>query len=251
MLEIRNLNKSFPNATSTVLDGINLELSMGDFCVILGANGSGKSSLLKSIMGEYRQDKGSISIDGAEISNLPLYKRACLISSVDQDITKGTIGEMSLLENIVLSNMKSKGATAKLYSDSSLEIYKIVKGFKLGLEKYLYSPMNKLSGGQRQAVATIMVMLSGAKLLLLDEHTSALDPKTSIKLMALTAKYIDESDITTLMVTHNIMDAIEYGNRLIILSHGKIIADFNAKEKMNLTKEAIMRIFQSHGDALC
>lgn len=245
MLEIKNLSKSFPLRSEPVLDSINFQLEDGEFCVVLGSNGSGKSTLLKTIMGEYRQDRGSIFLNGKNIGKQPLYRRSKLISSVEQDISKGTIGDMTLLENMVLSSLRGRKPTTKLCSDYSLEMYKIVKDLGVGLEKYLYAPMAKLSGGQRQIIATLMASLAGTELLLLDEHTSALDPKSSIRLMKYSAEKISSSKITTLMVTHDISDAIEYGDRLIIMSHGKIVEDISGKEKMSLTKEYLMRVFQS------
>lgn len=245
MLEIRNLTKSFPLKSEPVLDSINFTLEKEEFCIILGSNGSGKSTLLKTIMGEYKQDKGKIILNGKNISKMPIFKRASLISSVEQNISKGTIGEMSLLENMVLSYLRGKKPTTKLVGDYSLEMYKIIKDLGMGLEKYLYSPIEKLSGGQRQIIATVMAGMSGSKLLLLDEHTSALDPKSRIKLMKYSADKIASSKITTLMVTHDLHDALEYGDRLVIMSHGRIIEDFSAREKASLTKEYLMRIFQS------
>lgn len=245
MLELKNISKSFPLRIEPALDSINLQIEAGQFCIIIGSNGSGKSTLLKTISGELRQDRGTISLAGMNISKVPLYKRSRIISSVEQDISKGTIGEMTLLDNMVLSAMRGRAPTTKMSSDYSMKMYQIIKDLGMGLEKYLYAPISRLSGGQRQIIATLMANMSGAKLLLLDEHTSALDPKSSVQLMRYSAGKIVESKITTLMITHDLNDAIEYGDRLIIMSHGKIIEDIGYAEKIALTKDSLMRKFQT------
>lgn len=229
MLEIKNLTLSFQDKSFKVLDNINLNLSRGEFCILIGSNGSGKSSLLKSIAQEYTLDHGTISTSK--------------VSLVSQDINKGTICEMSCLENMVLSYMKNKGASFRLYSDYEYEMREKIKELGIGIENNIHAPLSHLSGGQRQMIATLMAFLSEPELLLLDEHTSALDPKIQKILMEYTLVNILRNGITTIMVTHKLEDAINYGNRLIMMHKGKIYQDFNEKQKNDLTIDQLFELF--------
>jgi putative ABC transport system ATP-binding protein len=231
-----------------ILSDINFTLEEGEFCIILGSNGSGKSSLLKTIIGEYDVDNGSICLNDKVINKLSTYQRASMISTVVQDIAEGTIGRMTLLENMVLSSLRRKEASLKLYSNHAAKMYQELESLGIGLEKYLHTSMDKLSGGQRQIISTLMATISKPSLLLLDEHTSALDPKTKALLMKYTASKIEEAKITTLMVTHNFSDAVEYGDRIIILHQGSIAFDIGPAEKIALTKDSLLRLFHSLDD---
>lgn len=247
MLKIVNLCKSFSSQTEPVLSGIDLTLNKGEFCVILGGNGSGKTTLLKTILGEYRPDAGIICLGQQNITNMLPYRRAQYISVVGQDVNNGIISNMTLLENMTLSMLRGKYANLCFYKKREEEISKIVKEIGLGLEKYMHSKMQLLSGGQKQAIATLMGMLSGTELLLLDEHTSALDPKTQKVLMEYTDKKVKSLGLTTLMVTHNIEDAMHYGDRLVMLCKGKISLDVKGKVKASLTKENILHLYHNIG----
>lgn len=242
MLKLQNIIKTFAQLPEAVLKNINLQINENDYCIILGSNGSGKSTLFKIISGEYKADSGSIILQDEDITNRQTHARANYISSVAQDITKGTISEMTLFENIVLSNIRGQRGGLNFVSMHHDEIVKNISLLNLGLEKYLNSKMSSLSGGQRQSIATLMAMLPKPSLLLLDEHTSALDPVTKQKIMSFTDNYIKENNITTLMITHNVADALTYGNRLIIMNHGNIIYDVTGKAKSQLTEQQIMSI---------
>ncbi len=250
MLKLDNICKSFPSIFRQVLKGINLELNKGDFCILIGSNGSGKSTLIKSISGEYQLDSGSVILNNQDITYLPIHKRSKLISSVTQDITKGTIQEMTLLENLSLSRMRTGGAS---YNSCNSNMHPLltheISSIGLGLEQYMNNYMYTLSGGQRQVIATIMATISNPTLLLLDEHCSALDPKTQVALMQYTNKVITEKSITTLMITHNLSDAICYGNRLIMMHNGELVLDVSGKEKDSLTISQLLSLFHRYEDA--
>jgi len=247
MLEINNLYLSFSQNINPTLSNINLTLSRGEFCILIGSNGSGKSSLLKTITGEY-QHQGIIKLDNQDISNLSLEKRAKFISIVTQDINKGCIPEMTLLENMSLSRIKTYGSKLSNYHSNIEQIVLKLKELAINLEKYLYHPLSNLSGGQRQVVATLMAFSSNAELLLLDEHTSALDLKTAKMLMEYSTKVIEEKNLTTLMITHNLDDAIRYGNRLIMLHQGEIVLDLKKEEKSNLKTKDLLELFHKYED---
>jgi putative ABC transport system ATP-binding protein len=250
MLQLQNINKSFPQMTTPALKNINLQFQEGEYCVILGSNGSGKSTLLKIISGEYRTDSGKILLAGKNISKKQVHERAALISSVAQDITKGTIQEMTLLENISLSKMRGAKGRFKFFKDNAEQIIESVKLLELNLEQFLDSNMSNLSGGQRQAIATLMAVSPAPNLLLLDEHTSALDPRSKEKIMTFTNNFIKQHRITSLMITHNIDDAIKYGNRLIIMHHGEVAFDVDGEEKHKLTSKDLLNTLHKIGGAL-
>ncbi len=236
MLNLKNVKKSFPGNFLPVLKGINFELSPGEFCIVIGSNGSGKSTLIRLISGEYKIDSGKIE------SNKKI------IASVTQDINKGTIPEMTLLENIVLSKLLAKSASFKFYNHQRKEIIEIVKKLGIGLEHYIDKPLSSLSGGQRQMIATLMAIHANPDILLLDEHTSALDPKSQQILMKYTINNILANNITAIMITHKLDDAISYGDRLIMLHQGEIVLDLKGKQKKDLTVDKLLELFHSYED---
>lgn len=225
MIKLNSIEKKFSGIFEPILKGISLSLAKGEFCTIIGANGSGKSTLLKIISGEYQADAGTIEINGE-------------ISQVVQDVNKGTIPEMTMLENIALS--ETKFPKFAFYRNRKKEIFEQVKSLNFGLEKFIDQPLKNLSGGQRQTIATMMAINSGGEILLLDEHTSALDPNTQKRLMEYTAKSVAEKNLTTLMITHSMDDALKYGNRLLVMHKGQIVADLNEEAKKNLTKQNLI-----------
>ncbi|MDR1560825.1 MAG: ATP-binding cassette domain-containing protein [Holosporaceae bacterium] len=228
MLSLNNVTKSFSGVFEPVLKGINLSLKEGEFCTVVGANGSGKSTLLKIISGEYFADSGEIRRNGE-------------VAQVVQDVNKGTIPAMTMLENIALSRMKTPRFA--FYRRHATEAIANVRSLNIGLEKFIDQPLGILSGGQRQTVATLMALISGRKILLLDEHTSALDPKMQKELMEYTARSVRELQVTTLMITHNLEDAVKYGDRLIMMHKGRIVADIGGKEKSELKIQSLLEMF--------
>jgi len=250
MLKLENIRKSFPQISDPVLKDINLNIDKGEYCIILGSNGSGKSTLLKIISGEYQLDSGKILLDGLNITKQPIHHRAKHISSVAQDITKGTIQDMTLLENMSISSIRGENASYRFYKTQAQEITDNIKLLELGLEKFLHSNMSTLSGGQSQSIATLMAISPKPSILLLDEHTSALDPRSKEKIMHFTDNHIKKHNLTTLMITHNIEDAIKYGSRLIIMHHGEIAYDVKGKEKSALSSKQILDILHKIGGSL-
>lgn len=229
MIELKGITVTFQDKSFKALDNLNLTLKQGEFCILIGSNGSGKSTLLKTISKEYILDEGQI-----------ITPRFSLVS---QDINKGTITEMSCLENMVLSYIKYKGAGFNFYSKYEQKMIEIIKELGIGMENNIHKPLASLSGGQRQMIATLMAFISEPELLLLDEHTSALDPKIQKKLMEYTLVNILKNGVTTIMVTHKLEDAINYGNRLIMLHKGRIYKDYNEEEKRNLTIDELFQLF--------
>lgn len=249
MLEIKGVHKTFNPGTineKKALDGINLVLEDGDFLTVIGGNGAGKSTIMNMITGVYPVDAGSIVIDGIDITNMSEHKRAVYFGRVFQDPMTGTAADMEIIENLAIAARKGKRKTLKFgVGKKEKEKYKqLLKSLDLGLENRLTSKVGLLSGGQRQALTLLMATLQKPKLLLLDEHTAALDPKTSAKVLALSKKIIEENHLTTMMVTHNMNDAIEYGNRLIMLHEGRIILDIKGEEKKRLTVETLLHKFE-------
>lgn len=242
MLTLTHLCKYFPNQGAPILNSLSLHLAQGDFCILIGSNGSGKSTLMKCLTGEYALDSGQIEINRQAITTC---QRSQHIAIVTQDVNKGTIGELTLLENMILSLSRAKKAKLGFYQRSREKIELLVKALEVNLEQHLDTPLNALSGGQRQMIATLMTIRSKPTLLLLDEHTSALDPKMHKKLMALTAASIDKERMTALMITHQFDDAIQYGNRLIMMHQGQIVLDLNQQQKSAITKNELLTIFHS------
>ena len=224
MLEIRNISKTFNPGTvneKTALNDVSLTLADGDFVTVIGGNGAGKSTLLNAIAGTWFVDEGKILIDGVDVTHLPEHKRARFIGRVFQDPMLGTAATMQIEENLALAMRRGKPRTLrKGINASERDNYKeLLKTLGLGLEERLTARVGLLSGGQRQALTLLMAALQKPKLLLLDEHTAALDPKTAAKVLETTQKIVERDQLTTLMITHNMRDAIAYGNRLIMMSH--------------------------------
>ena len=249
MLEIQNIHKTFNPGTineKVALNGVNLNLNPGDFVTIIGGNGAGKSTTLNAIAGVWPVDEGKISIDGVDITKLSEHKRALYLGRVFQDPMTGTAATMSIEENMAIAARRGErrglgwGITKK-----ERERYKeALKELDLGLEDRLSSKVGLLSGGQRQAITLLMASLKKPKLLLLDEHTAALDPKTAAKVLAISDKIIQEHQLTAMMVTHNMKDAIAHGNRLIMMHEGKIIYDVSGEEKKNLKVADLLAKFE-------
>lgn len=250
MLKVTNLYKTF-NANSVnekkVLQGLNLHLKEGDFVTVIGGNGAGKSTLLNAIAGVWRLDYGTIEINGVDVTGTPEYKRAKYLGRVFQDPRKGTGTDMEISENLAIA--EKRGEHRKLVmgvtNKDRLRYRELLSQLELGLEDRLSTKMGLLSGGQRQAVTLLMATMNKPKILLLDEHTAALDPKTAAKVLEITDKLVTENNLTTLMVTHNMRDAIAHGNRLIMMNDGKIILDISGEEKKNLTVESLLEAFST------
>lgn len=249
MLEIQNIHKTFNPGTineKVALNGVNLNLNPGDFVTIIGGNGAGKSTTLNAIAGVWSVDEGKIIIDGVDITKLSEHKRALYLGRVFQDPMTGTAATMSIEENMAIAARRGErrglgwGITKK-----ERERYKeALKELDLGLEDRLSSKVGLLSGGQRQAITLLMASLKKPKLLLLDEHTAALDPKTAAKVLAISDKIIQEHQLTAMMVTHNMKDAIAHGNRLIMMHEGKVIYDVSGEEKKNLKVSDLLAKFE-------
>lgn len=248
MLEIKNICKTFNTGTineKVALDDLSLKLNEGDFVTVIGGNGAGKSTMLNAIAGVFPVDNGSISINGEDITKLPEYKRAKYIGRVFQDPMMGTAADMLMEENLSIAERRGKKRYIKwAISKKDRERYKeLLTQLDLGLENRLSSKMGLLSGGQRQAVTLLMASMEKPKLLLLDEHTAALDPATAAKVLDLTDKIVVEHHLTAIMITHNMNDAIKHGNRLIMMNQGKIIFDVAGEEKAKLTKTVLLNKF--------
>ena len=248
MLKLKGLHKTFNPGTvnaKKALDGLNLEIKEGDFVTVIGGNGAGKSTLLNAIAGVWKPDYGTIEIDGVDVTNMPEHKRARFLGRVFQDPMKGTAPDMEIAENLAIAARRgTKRRCVWGVRKAEREKYReMLADLELGLEDRLSAKVGLLSGGQRQAVTLLMASLRKPKLLLLDEHTAALDPKTAAKVLELTDKIVTENKLTTLMITHNMRDAITHGNRLIMMHEGKIIIDVEGEEKAMLTVEDLLALF--------
>ncbi|HHV17365.1 MAG TPA: ATP-binding cassette domain-containing protein [Thermoanaerobacterales bacterium] len=247
MLDIRNLSKSFYNSytgENIILKNIDLNIEKGDFISIIGSNGSGKSTLLNIISGVITETSGSLYLDGEDITRMPEHERARVISRVFQDPTLGACPCLTVRENLSMALNKGDLTNLKYCLRHKTEKLKeILMDISLDLQKIMDVKVKYLSGGQKQALSLMMASVTNPKLLLLDEHTASLDPKTSKEIMELTKRIVREKNITTLMVTHNIKDAILYGNRLIMLHGGEIILDLSKLEKKNLKTKDILEKF--------
>ena len=248
MLKVNNIFKTFNAGTineKRALNGLSLHLKPGDFVTVIGGNGAGKSTMLNAVSGAYPVDEGTITIDGVDVTHLPEYKRAKYIGRVFQDPMMGTAATMQIEENLALAARRGKMRTLRPgITQKEREQYKEqLKILDLGLEDRLTAKVGLLSGGQRQALTLLMAALQKPKLLLLDEHTAALDPKTAAKVLEATQRIVEKDNLTTLMITHNMRDAIAYGNRLIMMSDGKVVVDVSGEEKKNLTVEQLLALF--------
>ena len=248
MLDLKNIRKTFNAKTvneKVALNGLNLHLNDSDFVTVIGGNGAGKSTMLNAIAGVWPIDQGSIVIDGVDISRLPEHRRAPLLGRVFQDPMTGTAATMQIEENLALAARRGEKRTLKagITRVERSQYRNQLAALGLGLEDRMTTKVGLLSGGQRQALTLLMATLKKPKLLLLDEHTAALDPRTAEKVLQLSEKIVTENKLMTLMVTHNMRDAIRYGNRLIMMNDGKIILDIAGEEKKRLTVENLMTAF--------
>lgn len=249
MLKITDLQKTFNPGTvnaKTALKGFDLTINDGDFVTVIGGNGAGKSTLLNAIAGVWKPDFGKIEIDGVDVTNMPEHKRAKFLGRVFQDPMMGTSPDMEIAENLAIASKRGiKRRLVRGCTKKDREVYKeLLAQLGLGLESRLSSKVGLLSGGQRQAVTLLMATLNKPKILLLDEHTAALDPKTAAKVLEITNKIVTENKLTTLMITHNMHDAIAYGNRLIMMNEGRVLVDVSGEEKKNLTIDQLLGLFE-------
>ncbi len=252
MLELKGIFKTFNPGSITekkALQGVDLHLNDGDFVTVIGGNGAGKSTLLNAIAGVWPIDEGSISISGQDVTAVPEHKRAALLGRVFQDPMTGTAANMQIEENLALASRRGKkrGLGWEVTKSEREKYREMLVSLDLGLEDRLTSKVGLLSGGQRQALTLMMATMVKPRLLLLDEHTAALDPKTAAKVLEITDKVIEENHLTALMVTHNMSDAIKHGNRLIMMNEGRIVYDVSGDEKKNLTVEDLMKKFSEVG----
>ena len=239
MLELQNVKKTFFAGTANekkALRGVSFTLDDGDFCTVIGSNGAGKSTTLNAIAGVFPIDSGSIKIDGVEISKMPEWKRASMIGRVFQDPMRGTAAGMMISENLAVADRRGRRPTLR-WSDRADRNAR-------------FAHVGLLSGGQRQALTLLMATLVRPKLLLLDEHTAALDPKTAAKVLEITERLVTEQKLTTLMITHNMRDALRYGNRLIMMHDGRPILDVRGEEKAKLTTVDLLKFFEKAGDGV-
>ena len=249
MLRISHVKKTFNAGTVTekrALTGVDLELADGDFVTVIGGNGAGKSTLLNMIAGVYAIDSGVIELDGEDISRLSEPARAKYLGRVFQDPMRGTAADMQIDENLALARRRAqrRGLRWGITKEERAEYAELLKTLDLGLEKRMSAKVGLLSGGQRQALTLLMATLTNPRVLLLDEHTAALDPKTAAKVLELTEQIVTERGLTTLMVTHNMNDAIRLGNRLIMMCDGRVIYDVSGEEKGRLTVPDLLRKFE-------
>ena len=255
MLELKNLYKTFNAGTvneKRAIDGLDLTLEDGDFVTIIGGNGAGKSTTLNLIAGVFPADQGSIILDGVDITRLPEHKRAKYLGRVFQDPMMGTAATMGIEENLALANRRGQRRTLRpgITAQEREKFRKQLAALGLGLEDRMTSKVGLLSGGQRQALTLLMATLKKPRLLLLDEHTAALDPKTADKVLQITEEIVARDNLTTLMVTHNMKHAIQYGNRLIMMDAGKVVVDIRGEEKKNLTVRDLLEKFKIDNDRM-
>ena len=248
MLELKNLHKTFNAGTVNekhALVGLSLTLEDGDFVTVIGGNGAGKSTMLNAVAGVWPVDEGSITIDGVDVTRLSEYQRARYIGRVFQDPMTGTAATMQIEENLALAARRGKKRTLRTgITREERETYReLLKTLGLGLEDRMTTKVGLLSGGQRQALTLLMATMEKPKLLLLDEHTAALDPKTAAKVLELSDRIVEENHLTTMMVTHNMKDAIAHGNRLIMMYNGRIVIDVSGEEKKKLTVPQLLELF--------
>ena len=256
MLEIKNVYKTFNAGTvneKVALKGLDLTLEDGDFVTVIGGNGAGKSTMLNAVAGVWPVDMGKIIIDGKDVTRLSEHQRAKYIGRVFQDPMMGTAATMQIDENLALAARRGLARTLKtgITKKEHDEYYELLKTLDLGLENRMTSKVGLLSGGQRQAVTLLMATLKKPKLLLLDEHTAALDPKTAAKVLTLSEKIVEENHLTTLMITHNMHDALTLGNRTLMMDHGHIVLDISGEERAHTTVDGLLdRFAENVGHAL-
>ena len=255
MLELKNLYKTFNAGTvneKRAIDGLDLTLEDGDFVTIIGGNGAGKSTTLNLIAGVFPADQGNIILDGVDITRLPEHKRAKYLGRDFQDPMMGTAATMGIEENLALANRRGQRRTLRpgITAQEREKFRKQLAALGLGLEDRMTSKVGLLSGGQRQALTLLMATLKKPRLLLLDEHTAALDPKTADKVLQITEEIVARDKLTTLMVTHNMKHAIQYGNRLIMMDAGKVVVDIRGEEKKNLTVRDLLEKFKIDNDRM-
>ena len=248
MLKVENIFKTFNPGTineKAALKGVSLHIREGESVSVIGGNGAGKSTLLNAVSGALIVDEGTITIGGVDVTHLPEYKRAKYIGRVFQDPMMGTAASMQIEENLALALRRGQGRGFRMgITKSERDMYReMLKTLDLGLEDRLTAKVGLLSGGQRQALTLLMASLQKPKLLLLDEHTAALDPKTSAKVMETTRLIVNRDKLTTLMITHNMRDAIEYGDRLVMMYEGRIVIDVAGEEKQKLTVPDLLELF--------
>lgn len=250
MLKLTNITKTFAPGTvnqKTALCGIDLHLAPGDFVTVLGSNGAGKSTLFSAIAGSIRPDTGSVILDGQDVTALPDYRRSKYIGRLFQDPLKGTAPNMTIAENLALAYLRSSGRHSPFSMVSAAERREFrdrLSQLGLGLEDRMDSPVGLLSGGQRQALTLLMATLVTPKLLLLDEHTAALDPATAEKVLELTKSIVAQNRITCLMITHDISSALQLGNRTIIMNAGKIVGELDGPERANMDEGQLLEVFR-------
>ena len=257
MLDLKNISKTFNPGTvneKTALQGVDLHLNDGDFATIVGSNGAGKSTLFNAIAGEFIADTGTITLDGKDITFLPDYKRSKFIGRMFQDPLRGTAPHMTIEENLALALLRASGRTSTFsrISKADRELFaEKLSALGLGLEDRMKQPVGLLSGGQRQALTLLMATLVTPKLLLLDEHTAALDPATADKVLELTKQIVAENHLTCLMITHNMHDALTLGNRTLMMDHGRIVLDIGGEERAHTTVDGLLdRFAENVGHAL-
>ena len=249
MLEIKNIYKTFNAGTineKKALQGLNLTLQDGEFCTVIGGNGAGKSTMMNAVAGVWPVDSGAILVDGVDISGLCEYQRASMLGRVFQDPMTGTAADMQIVENLALAARRGSRRSFLKWGvpKAEYETYReLLKTLDLGLEDRMTTKVGLLSGGQRQALTLLMATLKKPKLLLLDEHTAALDPKTAAKVLDATQRIVEKDPLTTMMITHNMRDAIAYGNRLVMMYDGHIVVDVSGEEKKHLTVEQLLNLF--------
>lgn len=254
MLKIENVTKTFNKGSvneKTVLKDLSLHLKEGDFVTVIGGNGAGKSTMLNIVSGAYAPNEGKIMIDGVDVTRMPEHKRAKYIGRVFQDPRMGTATDMWVEENMAVADCRGmrRGLKWAITNKDRQRFREQLALLDLGIEDRLSTKMGLLSGGQRQAITLLMAAMKKPKLLLLDEHTAALDPKTAAKVLEITDKLIMENGLTALMITHNMKDAIAHGNRLIMMNAGKIVLDVSGEEKQKLTVETLIEAFSKASGA--
>ena len=255
MLKLENIHKTFNRGTVNekhALNGLNLHLKPGDYVTVIGSNGAGKSTMLNAVAGVWPVDGGRILLDGEDITGKPEHKRAVNIGRVFQDPMMGTAADMWVEENLDLAYLRGeKRGLRWAVTKGDREFFREqLRGLGLGLEERMTTKVGMLSGGQRQALTLLMASMKKPKLLLLDEHTAALDPATAAKVLEITDRIVEENQLTTLMITHNMKDAIRHGNRIIMMNEGRIILDIEGEEKKKLTKQQLIDLFAQKGGSI-